>query len=183
MGEIRVAVLDDIKGIGHMLEELLTQEHPIASVGENVDIKEALRVIREMDPDIIIISSSGREKISKEAELESQVTYLLHELGIPANIRGHQYLRDAISIVVKHPEYIRTIMKLLYPQVAKINHSTPSRVERSIRHAIQTACSRGKTEVFNDIFGKAILEDRWKPTNSEFIALVADAIRGDYHNA
>ena len=112
--------------------------------------------------------------------LEQDVTQMLHEIGIPAHIKGYQYLRDAIAISVQEQDMLTSVTKILYPSIAKKHHTTPSRVERAIRHAIEVAWSRGKMDTINEIFGYTVSNGRGKPTNSEFIALIADKIRLDY---
>ena len=112
--------------------------------------------------------------------LEHDVTQVLHEIGIPAHIKGYQYLRDAIVISVEEQEMLTSVTKILYPTIAKKHKTTPSRVERAIRHAIEVAWSRGKMDTINEIFGYTVSNGKGKPTNSEFIALIADKIRLDY---
>lgn len=115
-----------------------------------------------------------------EQNLENDVTQILHEIGIPAHIKGYQYLRDAIIISVGDHEMLASVTKILYPTIAKKHQTTPSRVERAIRHAIEVAWSRGKMDTINDLFGYTISTGKGKPTNSEFIALIVDKIRLDY---
>jgi len=115
-----------------------------------------------------------------EQNLENDVTQMLHEIGIPAHIKGYQYLRDAIVISVQDQEMLTSVTKILYPSIAKKHQTTPSRVERAIRHAIEVAWSRGKMDTINDLFGYTVSTGKGKPTNSEFIALIADKIRLDY---
>lgn len=115
-----------------------------------------------------------------EQNLEHDVTQMLHEIGIPAHIKGYQYLRDAIAISVKEQDMLTSVTKILYPTIAKNHQTTPSRVERAIRHAIEVAWSRGKMDTINDIFGYTVSNGKGKPTNSEFIALIADKIRLEY---
>jgi len=107
------------------------------------------------------------------------VTDFIHELGVPAHIKGYHYMRTAIMMVVDDPELLNFITKQLYPEIAKKYYTTSSRVERAIRHAIEVAWGRGKPETINRIFGYTIHEGKGKPTNSEFIAMVADRIRLD----
>ena len=111
------------------------------------------------------------------AELESRVTAIIHEVGVPAHIKGYQYLREAIIIAVKDMDVINAVTKVLYPEVAKRFGTTASRVERAIRHAIEVAWDRGDVDVLNSYFGYTIHNLRGKPTNSEFIAMIADRIR------
>lgn len=115
-----------------------------------------------------------------EQNLENDVTQMLHEIGVPAHIKGYQYLRDAIAISVADQEMLTSVTKVLYPNIAKKYQTTSSRVERAIRHAIEVAWSRGEMEVINDIFGYTVSNGKGKPTNSEFIALLSDKIRLDY---
>lgn len=109
--------------------------------------------------------------------LEVEVTNIMHEIGVPAHIKGYQYLRDAIMMVVKDLDVINSITKLLYPSIAKEYNTTPSRVERAIRHAIEVAWSRGQVEAIDALFGYTVNIGKGKPTNSEFIAMIADKLR------
>jgi sporulation transcription factor Spo0A len=113
-------------------------------------------------------------------DLENDVTNMIHEIGVPAHIKGYQYLREAIMMVVKDQEMLSSITKILYPSIAKKYQTTPSRVERAIRHAIEVAWSRGNMETLDSFFGYTISIGKGKPTNSEFIALIADKIRLHY---
>ena len=114
---------------------------------------------------------------AEETDLETIVTDFIHELGVPAHIKGYQYIRSAIMMVVENMDLLNFITKQLYPEIAKAYNTTASRVERAIRHSIEVAWSRGKPEVMNEIFGYTIHTGKGKPTNSEFIAMVADRIR------
>lgn len=113
-------------------------------------------------------------------DLEQDVTNMIHEIGVPAHIKGYQYLREAIMMSVEDPAMISSITKILYPTIAKRFQTTPSRVERAIRHAIEVAWSRGRMETLDSLFGYTINTGKGKPTNSEFIALIADKIRLQY---
>lgn len=124
-------------------------------------------------------AAMNREEYMKE-HLETDITKMLHELGIPAHIKGYQYLRDAISMVVRDREMMEAVTKILYPEIAKKNYTSSSRVERAIRHAIEVAWGRGSLEVIDERFGYTISTGKGKPTNSEFIALIADKICLDY---
>lgn len=119
----------------------------------------------------------GKQLIAKETDVELLVTEMIHEIGIPAHIKGYQYLRHAIMLVIDNLDVINSITKQLYPTVAEDFHTTASRVERAIRHAIEVAWDRGDTEVLNSIFGYTIATSKGKPTNSEFIAMIADRLR------
>ena len=116
-------------------------------------------------------------KSSREPDLEITVSEIMHELGVPAHIKGYQYLRDAIILSVNSPEMMNSVTKVLYPTVAKHFSTTSSRVERAIRHAIEVAWDRGDIDVLSAYFGYTIQNSRGKPTNSEFIAMIADKLR------
>jgi len=132
-----------------------------------------------------IFKSDGGNK-GKETypdyDLETDVTNMIHEIGVPAHIKGYQYLRDAIIMSVKDMDMLNSITKILYPTIAKRHHTTSSRVERAIRHAIEVAWSRGKMDTIDELFGYTVSTGKGKPTNSEFIALIADKIRLEYKN-
>lgn len=113
-------------------------------------------------------------------DLEQDVTDMIHEIGVPAHIKGYQYLREAIMMSVDDPGMISSITKILYPTIAKRFQTTPSRVERAIRHAIEVAWSRGRMETLDALFGYTINTGKGKPTNSEFIALITDKLRLKY---
>lgn len=114
---------------------------------------------------------------SKIKNLDTEVTNIIHEIGVPAHIKGYLYLREAILMVVEEIELLGAVTKELYPLVAEKFGTTPSRVERAIRHAIEVAWNRGNVELINNLFGYTINLDKGKPTNSEFIAMIADKLR------
>ena len=118
-----------------------------------------------------------RNKIASSNDLEISVTEIIHQIGVPAHIKGYHYLRDAIIMCVEDTDIINAVTKQLYPTVAKRNNTTSSRVERAIRHAIEVAWDRGDVDVLNSYFGYTIHNSRGKPTNSEFIAMIADRLR------
>lgn len=132
--------------------------------------------------------NKGKNEVSRAAEpvvkrdLEKDVTDMIHEIGVPAHIKGYQYLREAIMMSVQDVEMLGSITKILYPTIAKKYQTTSSRVERAIRHAIEVAWSRGRMETLDALFGYTINTGKGKPTNSEFIALIADKIRLQYRN-
>ncbi|MCF6462037.1 sporulation transcription factor Spo0A [Clostridium sp. Cult1] len=109
--------------------------------------------------------------------LEARITNIIHEIGVPAHIKGYLYLREAISMVIQDMELLGAVTKELYPNIAKKFKTTPSRVERAIRHAIEVAWTRGKVDTIDKIFGYTVNNNKGKPTNSEFIAMVADKLR------
>ncbi len=117
---------------------------------------------------------------SKEPDIETQVTQIIHQIGVPAHIKGYQYLRTAILLTIKDSDVINSVTKVLYPSVAKKYSTTTSRVERAIRHAIEVAWDRGDVDTLNSYFGYTIQNNRGKPTNSEFIAMIADNLRLKY---
>ena len=116
----------------------------------------------------------------KTPDIETQVTKIIHQIGVPAHIKGYQYLRTAILLTVSDSEIINSVTKILYPSVAKKYQTTPSRVERAIRHAMEVAWDRGDVDTLNSYFGYTIQNNRGKPTNSEFIAMIADNLRLKY---
>ena len=121
----------------------------------------------------------GQPAVSAEqhpAELKNLVTSIIHEIGVPAHIKGYQYLREAIMIAVDDMDVINAVTKVLYPEVAKRFSTTPSRVERAIRHAIEVAWDRGDLETLQKFFGYTVSNAKGKPTNSEFIAMIADRL-------
>lgn len=141
------------------------------------DIPELLNRIRQ-------VTSIGKSAVShqgilvnrSEQNLESVVTEVLHEIGVPAHIKGYQYLREAIIMTINDMDTINSVTKVLYPEVARKFDTTPSRVERAIRHAIEVAWDRGDIETLQKFFGYTVSNVKGKPTNSEFIAMIADCL-------
>lgn len=127
-----------------------------------------------------IVAAYEDKKQYMERNVESDVTNIIHEVGVPAHIKGYQYLREAIILCINDTEMLNSITKILYPTIAKKFQTTPSRVERAIRHAIEVAWNRGKMDTIDELFGYTINAEKGKPTNSEFIALIADKIRLEY---
>ncbi len=136
--------------------------------------------IREVKTPYIEIRDDRK---NEKDNLEALVTNVIHEVGVPAHIKGYQYLREAIMMVVNDIEVINQITKQLYPDIAKKFNTTPSRVERAIRHAIEVAWGRGQTEVVESIFGYTVSAAKGKPTNSEFIAMISDKLRLELKSA
>ena len=118
----------------------------------------------------------GAAPRTETQNLESMVTDIIHEIGVPAHIKGYQYLREAIILTINDMEIINAVTKVLYPEVARKFNTTPSRVERAIRHAIEVAWDRGDIEVLQKCFGYTVSNIKGKPTNSEFIAMIADSL-------
>lgn len=126
------------------------------------------------------IHNNEAREMDREVNLESDITGIIHDIGIPAHIKGYQYLRDAIMMSVKDMDMLNCITKVLYPSIAKKYQTTSSRVERAIRHAIEVAFSRGRVDMIDELFDYTVSNGKGKPTNSEFIALIADRIRLEY---
>ena len=137
-------------------------------------------ITRETKQQYIEISNNDTKK---EENLEALVTNIIHEVGVPAHIKGYQYLREAIMMVVNDIDVINQITKSLYPKIALKFSTTPSRVERAIRHAIEVAWGRGQQDAVENIFGYTISAAKGKPTNSEFIAMIADKLRLELKSA
>ena len=163
----------------------------LVSTKDNREVYRILSDLMNQDKEfqiMITVPSVEKEKQKETAEvkrevthdLEQDVTNMIHDIGVPAHIKGYQYLREAIMMSVEDSATISSITKVLYPTIAKKYQTTPSRVERAIRHAIEVAWSRGKMETLDNLFGYTINIGKGKPTNSEFIALIADKIRLRY---
>ncbi len=133
---------------------------------------------RKNAPSAVTQAITGEE--NRTPDIETQVTKIIHQIGVPAHIKGYQYLRTAILLTVKDSDIINSVTKILYPSVAKKYQTTTSRVERAIRHAIEVAWDRGDVDTLNSYFGYTIQNNRGKPTNSEFIAMIADNLRLQY---
>ncbi|MCL2457046.1 MAG: sporulation transcription factor Spo0A [Defluviitaleaceae bacterium] len=136
-----------------------------------------IRQLKEQLKSPIQKGVGARSRQNKEVNLETKITGILHEIGVPAHIRGYHYMREAIMMAVNDLDILNYITKELYPTIARKCNTTPSRVERAIRHAIEVAWSRGKVEIIDSLFGYTISNHKGKPTNSEFIALIADRLR------
>lgn len=142
-------------------------------------------LVNQNEPGSSHILTNGQARTSfapasPEHNLETDVTNIIHEIGVPAHIKGYHYLRDAIIMSVDDSEMLGSITKVLYTSIAKRHKTTPSRVERAIRHAIEVAWSRGKMDTIDALFGYTVHNGKGKPTNSEFVALIADKIRLEY---
>jgi two-component system response regulator (stage 0 sporulation protein A) len=142
--------------------------------------KNITMMARDVKPQYIEIPEANKRS---EENLEALVTNVIHEVGVPAHIKGYQYLREAIILVVNDIDVINQITKQLYPEIAERFHTTPSRVERAIRHAIEVAWGRGQQEAVENIFGYTVSASKGKPTNSEFIAMIADKLRLEMKSA
>lgn len=118
-----------------------------------------------------------QSELQRKPDIEAMVTDIIHQIGVPAHIKGYHYLRKAILLSIDREEYLHAITKQLYPDIAKFFMTTPSRVERAIRHSIEVAWDRGDVDVLNSFFGYTIHNSKGKPTNSEFIAMISDMMR------
>ena len=136
-------------------------------------VESVLRIRRKRGP-------ARPDRLQDSVDLEAQVTKIIHQIGVPAHIKGYQYLRYAILMTIEDNDVINSVTKVLYPSVAKKFGTTTSRVERAIRHAIEVAWDRGDVDTLNAYFGYTIQNSRGKPTNSEFIAMIADNLRLKY---
>ena len=160
-------------GSEHLLLGLLKETHGTAGVllrEAQVEEKKLLELMRQA-------AYSQQEVGEFSPALEGQVTAIIHEIGVPAHIKGYQYLREAILIAVQDMDVINAVTKVLYPEVAARFSTTPSRVERAIRHAIEVAWDRGDLETLQKYFGYTVNSAKGKPTNSEFIAMIADRLQ------
>lgn len=166
MEQLKVMTMQDNEKLFGLLNELITKDKEFQIM--------------------ITVPSSARKNTQEmnnlknetvNHDLEKDVTNMIHEIGVPAHIKGYQYLREAIMMSVEDADMLGSITKILYPTIAKKYQTTSSRVERAIRHAIEVAWSRGKMETLDELFGYTINLGKGKPTNSEFIALIADKIR------
>lgn len=177
-----VCIAISITGSSHIMETAakLGAEYYLLKPQSSEMIAETIREFSNIQSHQQIEPASAHTPQQGNAvvyDLESLVTDFIHELGVPAHIKGYQYMRTAIMMVVENMELLNYITKQLYPAIAKQYSTTSSRVERAIRHSIEVAWSRGKPETMNEIFGYTIDTGKGKPTNSEFIAMVADRIR------
>ncbi len=155
-----------------------------------VFVKRIRELATDVDPDFDVPVSAANQAVqsfvtapgtkpsnNNRSALESNITNIIHEIGVPAHIKGYHYLREAILMVIEDMDLLGGITKELYPMIAEKFNTTPSRVERAIRHAIEVAWNRGRIETINKIFGYTIHDEKGKPTNGEFIAMIADRMR------
>ncbi len=203
--DIIMPKLDGLGVLDRVHNDTQIRKHPsfimVSAIGSEEVTEEAFArgasyyIMKPFDSDIIIdriksLHSSNAnmsrsklvnpyEKVQQvpEKSLEEIITEIIHDVGVPAHIKGYQYLREAILMSVQDMDMLNSVTKILYPEVAKKFQTTPSRVERAIRHAIEVAWSRGKVETIEEMFGYTVSQGKGKPTNSEFIALITDKIR------
>lgn len=157
------------------------QDILINRIKQVAKIKGLDQKIRQREKEQNIGRKRQRTVLDYEFNIKQDVTKIIRDLGIPAHIKGYQYIREGIIMAIEDINMMNYITKLLYPTIAKKYKTTSSSVERAIRHAIEVAWSRGKVELLEEMFGYTISAGKGKPTNSEFIALIADKLRLDYH--
>lgn len=143
-------------------------------------IKQITGIANKVSPNPSVMLHESSLKRYSEYDMKQDVTEIIHELGIPAHIKGYQYIREGIIMAIEDVNMMNYITKLLYPTIAKKYKTTSSSVERAIRHAIEVAWTRGRIEILEEMFGYSMQSERGKPTNSEFIALIADKLRLKY---
>ncbi len=175
MEQVNVLTKDDNEKVFELLSKLLHEDKEFQIMITVPSAREQKQITSER-------KSTETEKTQEVHDLEKDVTEMIHEIGVPAHIKGYQYLREAIMMSVEDVEMLNSITKVLYPTIAKRFQTTPSRVERAIRHGIEVAWARGRSETLEGLFGYTISAGKGKPTNSEFIALIADRIRLQYRN-
>lgn len=192
MSKLGVVIKNDNQKVVDLLTEILRTEDKMEFLGYTNESLQGIEKNTDVKPDevlldIILPKHTGKAVLEEYREedstkrqtydLETYVTNIIHEIGVPAHIKGYHYLRDAIMMSVEDSEMLGAITKLLYPTIAKKHQTTSSRVERAIRHAIEVAWSRGKMDTIDELFGYTIHNGKGKPTNSEFVAMIADKIR------
>ncbi|MDE5747863.1 MAG: sporulation transcription factor Spo0A [Acetatifactor sp.] len=184
MEQLRITAADDNEKVYRILGDLMNGDKEfqimITVPGARKDVSGDLQQSGEVLIQAAEEKNTAKGAAEKVFDLEQDVTDIIHEIGVPAHIKGYQYLREAIMMSVREPAMISSITKVLYPTIAKRFQTTPSRVERAIRHAIEVAWSRGRMETLDALFGYTVNTGKGKPTNSEFIALIADRIRLKY---
>ncbi|BCJ85902.1 sporulation transcription factor Spo0A [Effusibacillus dendaii] len=194
--DIIMPVLDGI-GVLEKIQMLDLKQQPkvimLTAFGQETITKRAVElgasyyILKPFDMDILInrirqvvrVPSGSKQLpvMTRGKNVDASITNIIHEIGVPAHIKGYQYLREAINMVYKDVEILGSITKVLYPKIADKYNTTPSRVERAIRHAIEVAWGRGSLDAIRSVFGYTVSVGKAKPTNSEFIAMVADKLR------
>ena len=181
-----LAVLKAISNLSHKPTVLATScfvSDYVSATAANLGVR--YLILKPCDPEALVErmeefrGGAAIKPLNRQTptSIEAMVTGIIHEIGVPAHIKGYQYLREAIMIAVNDMDVINAITKVLYPQVAKTFQTTPSRVERAIRHAIEVAWDRGDLETLQKYFGYTVSNVKGKPTNSEFIAMIADRLQ------
>ena len=171
MEQLNFTTANDTEKVQKILDNLLQMNREFQIM---ITVPSASKVMEKEEKEV----KAAKNKLTYD--LEKDVTDMIHEIGVPAHIKGYQYLREAIMMSVNDTETLHPVTKVLYPAIAKKFTTTPSRVERAIRHAIEVAWDRGRMETLDSLFGYTINTGKGKPTNSEFIALIVDKIRLQY---
>ena len=174
-GELDSRAYEEYKESGFLSEALI--EFVDELLDENQYLKAQLDHYQSYGIDHTKAIFGAINQMTEGFDLEAEITYMLHEVGVPAHLKGYLYLREAIDMIYHEIELLGSITKKLYPEVAKKYKTTPSRVERAISHAIEVAWGRGNVEAISKIFANTINMNKSKPTNSEFIAMIADRLR------
>ena len=162
------------RGVGHQEGDQIADVLGLCQPAQQGHIRQIARGSAQPSSADGIDFKNSAIQSRRDADLETVVTDIIHEIGVPAHIKGYQYLREAIILTINDLDMINAVTKVLYPEVAKRFNTTPSRVERAIRHAIEVAWDRGDVEVLQKFFGYTVSGIKGKPTNSEFIAMIAD---------
>ena len=179
METVNVTDVQDEKQVSRILQSLIDANKSF-QIMITVDTEERKETQGSQSAQEKVVFAKTQPPVVRD--LAKDVTDMIHEIGVPAHIKGYQYLREAIMMSVQDVEMLGSITKVLYPTIAGKFQTTPSRVERAIRHAIEVAWSRGKMETLDGLLGYTINTGKGKPTNSEFIALIADKIRLQYRD-
>lgn len=180
-----LSVLEELKKLNITIKSIITTSiNQVDIIKKCIDVGVSYYMLKPYNYDslanfVIDIFNNKNVSMINNLDLEQSITNLLHTLGMPSHIKGYSYIRDGISLLYKKPSILGAITKELYPEIANKYGTTSSRVERAIRHAIEVSWSRGDIDAMDNIFGNSVDFDRAKPTNSEFIATLADKIRLD----
>lgn len=184
MGRLMIET-DESEGVLKLLDQLIGPDNNLKVMDNGSLSDNVCSLVNEKDPTYVLLCiKDGKAasvlpelKNSQGNQLELYVTSIIHDIGIPAHIKGYKYLRDAIILAVGNMDILNSVTKELYPAIAKMHKTSPSCVERATRHAIEVAWNRGNLDTIHELFGYTIDSSEGKPTNSEFIALIADKIR------
>lgn len=175
---IKIVCLSDF--LSEMMSQMLNAFNVHYCFRKPLDLnyftKSITEIIEFQSDSTTLLGNDELEKYQK-VKLENEITEILHEVGIPAHIKGYMYLRSSIMETYYNPDILGQVTKVLYPDIARMYNTTSSRVERAIRHAIEVAWNRGNTDAIDDIFGYTVSATKSKPTNSEFIAMISDKLR------
>jgi len=174
-GELDSSAYEEYKESGFLSAALIAFMDKL--LDENEHLKAQLDQYKFQGIDHTKAIFGAINQMTEGFDLETEITYMLHEVGVPAHLKGYLYLREAIDMIYHEIELLGSITKKLYPEVAKKYKTTPSRVERAIRHAIEVAWGRGNVEAISKIFANTVNSNKSKPINSEFIAMIADRLR------